>query len=107
LARHIGRVGGFDVESACAVAGSDEHRVPLRMPGRSLCSVSLVELVEDLTVWPGLVLDKPPFRVSVVVPIAGHNLNADRPFACSGKRVDDTLADDVPYLNLVCFCGQD
>jgi hypothetical protein len=30
-----GRVGGFDLESACAVAGSDEHRVPLRMPGRS------------------------------------------------------------------------
>jgi hypothetical protein len=28
-------VGGFDLESACAVAGSDEHRVPLRMPGRS------------------------------------------------------------------------
>ena len=27
--------GGFDLESACAVAGSDEHRVPLRTPGRS------------------------------------------------------------------------
>ena len=26
---------GFDLESACAVAGSDEYRVPLRMPGRS------------------------------------------------------------------------
>jgi hypothetical protein len=27
--------GGFDLESACAVAGSDDHRVRLRMPGRS------------------------------------------------------------------------
>ena len=63
--------------------------------------------LRDLTVWPGLVLDKPPFRLSVVVPVAGHNLNADRPFTCSGKRVDGTLGDDVPYLNLVCFYGQD
>ncbi len=31
-----GWVGGFDLESACAVAGFDEHRAPLRMPGHML-----------------------------------------------------------------------
>jgi hypothetical protein len=34
-------VCGFDLESACAVAGSDEHRVPLGMPGRSRIARSL------------------------------------------------------------------
>jgi hypothetical protein len=39
----------------------------------------LVGLVYALAVGPGLVLNKPPFRLSVVGPRACHNVNAYRP----------------------------
>ena len=66
----------------------------------------LVGLVYDLTVRPGLVLNKPPFRLSVVGAVARHNMNEYRPFARSGQCADDTLADDAPYLTLARFYGQ-
>src|SRR5258705_13548482 len=66
----------------------------------------LVALVDDLTVWPGLILNKPPFRMSVVGSRACHNINAYRPFARSGQCTDDALADDAPYLTLARFYGQ-
>jgi len=72
----------------------------------SLPSPALVGLVDDLTVRPGLVLNKPPLRPSVVGPRACHNINAYRPFARSGQRADDTLADDAPHLTLTRFYGQ-
>src|SRR6266481_1405094 len=66
----------------------------------------LVGLVYGLAVGPGLVLNKPPFRLSVVGPRACHNMNAYRPFARSGQCADDALADDAPYLTLARFHGQ-
>jgi hypothetical protein len=60
----------------------------------------LVGLVYGLAVRPGLVLNKPPFRLPVVGPRACHNINAYRPFARSGQCADDALADDAPYLTL-------
>jgi hypothetical protein len=59
----------------------------------------------NLTVWPGLVVNKPPLRPSVVGPFASHNMNAYRPFVRSGQRADDTLADDAPHLTLARFYG--
>src|SRR6476619_146575 len=64
----------------------------------SLPSPALVGLVDDLTVGPGLVLNKPPFRLSIVGPRACHNVNAYRPFARSGQRVDDHVADTATHL---------
>ncbi len=58
----------------------------------------LVGLVYALAVGPGLVLNKPPFRLSVVGPRACHNVNAYRPFARSGQRVDDHVADAATHL---------
>ena len=58
----------------------------------------LVGLVYFLAVGPGLVLNKPPFRLPVVGPRACHHINAYRPFARSGQCADDALADDAPYL---------
>jgi hypothetical protein len=66
----------------------------------------LVGLVYGLAVGPGLVLNKPPFRLSVVGPFASHNMNTYRPFARSGQCADDTLADEAPYLTLARFCGE-
>jgi hypothetical protein len=42
-----GDPGGFDLESACAVTGSDEHRVLLRMPGRSGPATGRESTAED------------------------------------------------------------
>jgi hypothetical protein len=49
----------------------------------------LVGLVYGLAVGPGLVLNKPPFRLSVVGPFARHNMNAYRLFARSGQCADE------------------
>jgi hypothetical protein len=63
----------------------------------------LVALVYGLAVGTGLVLNKPPFRLSVVGPRPCHNINAYRPFARSGQCADDALADDAAYLPLARF----
>src|SRR5258707_7721337 len=66
----------------------------------------LVGLVYGLAVGPSLVLNKPPFRPSVVGPRACYNINAYRPFARSGQCADDALADEAPSRTLARFYGQ-
>jgi hypothetical protein len=74
-------------------------RVMIRAAATGAALDRLVGLVvDDLTVWPGLVLNKPPFGLSVVGTRACHNVDAYRPFARSGQCVNDALADDVPHL---------
>src|SRR6476620_4767379 len=68
--------------------------------------LSLIGLGNDLPIRPGLVLNKPPFGVCVIRPLASHHIDADRPFVRSGQRPDDTLTDNSPDLTLARFCGQ-
>jgi len=89
-------------------------RNPSRMTGRGIgvCTQSVwSSWLRTLTVWPGLVPDKPPSRMSVVVPIAGHNLNADRPFHLQRQSAWTTAGCIASSTNAmiknVCYLTQD
>ena len=97
----------FREKQLASLAAYLRCRVMIRAAATEAALDRLVGLVvDDLTMWPGLVLNKPPFGLSVVGPLASHNVNAYRPFARSGQCVNDAAADDVPHLTLAGFYGQ-
>jgi hypothetical protein len=89
-----GWVGGCGLESACAVAGSDEHRVPLRMPGRSGPANGRESSADEKFAWPRRLLRanrlKPVLPPRVQVPRARPHLREPV------RRCRDTAARNQP-----------
>ena len=65
--------------------------------------LSLVRWGADFPIRPGFVLNEPPFSVSVIRPLASHNIDANGPFVRSGQRPGDSLTDKSPYRTLARF----